>query len=137
MESTIPNKEIQIHEFRSTREVHFVDLDLAFNAHPITGDIGILTDIDAIKRSLINLIVTSFYERPFNSAKGTRIRRSLFENISPITNILMVEDIKAVISTFEPRVHLAEVNITPSGAVYIRLTIKNGGAIEFSYSLTK
>jgi phage baseplate assembly protein W len=135
MESTILNKEVQIHEFRSTREVHFVDLDLAFNAHPITGDIGILTDIDAIKRSLINLIVTSFYERPFNSAKGTRIRRSLFENISPVTNILMVEDIKAVVKAYEPRVFLAEVSVNPTGGIYIKLTVKNAGTIEFSYSL--
>lgn len=136
MEPTINNKEVEIQEFPVTTSRKYVDLDLAFNAHPLTGDIGVLVNTNAVKRSCINLIMTSFYERPFDHAKGTRIRRNLFENYSQTTNVLVAEDIKNVISHYEPRVTVKNVSFN-NGRIYMKLTIKNSGEIELSHSLSQ
>ena len=44
----------------------YVDLDLDFTRHPVTNDVVKIEDVDAVKRSVRNLINTNFYERPFH-----------------------------------------------------------------------
>ena len=60
----------------------FKDISLSFARHPITGDIAKLSDVDAVKRSVRNLINTNFYERPFHPEIGSDIRATLFEPVS-------------------------------------------------------
>lgn len=87
------------------------DLNLSFLAHPVTGDIGTLSDADAVKRSLKNLVLTNHYERPFHPEIGSNVRFMLFENISPITAISLERFIRDVITNFEPRAKLSSVSV--------------------------
>lgn len=93
------------------RAPDYVDLDLDFFANPTTKDISKKVGEEAIKRSVRNLVFTNFYERPFQSWIGSNVRKLLFENISPITSLMLIDAIKDVINNFEPRVRLIDVRV--------------------------
>jgi hypothetical protein len=57
----------------------YSDLDLLFKAHPISGDVTVKTDADAVKRAVKNIVLTNYYERPFKPSLGGNIRGLLFE----------------------------------------------------------
>ena len=94
---------------RSTRL--FKDLDLNFTRNPVTNDITKMEDVDAVKRSVKNLVQTNFYERPFRPELGCGIRELLFENYNPITGIFLKRKIEEVITNFEPRVMLNQITL--------------------------
>ncbi len=81
----------------------YSDLNLALLIHPITKDISPVTDIDAVKNSIKNLVLTNFHERPFNPTAGSGIRSLLFENASIFTAMEIKNAIEKVISNHEPR----------------------------------
>jgi phage baseplate assembly protein W len=58
----------------------YSDLDLRFDSNPVTGDVNILSDITAVKRSIVHLILTRYGERPFMDQYGSSLARQLFEN---------------------------------------------------------
>ena len=87
----------------------YKDFNLNFSRHPITGDIATLSDVDAVKRSVRNLVNTNFYERPFHPEIGSNIRASLFEPVSPIIAEMLSKHVEDLINNFEPRVELASV----------------------------
>ena len=110
---------------RATRT--FMDLDLNFTPHPVTGDLVRKYDEAAIKQSVKNLILTRNYERPFNSDLGSPIRGLMFELVTPLTAISVRRAIIDVINNFEPRVVLLEVEpvITPdSNSIYVSIVFK-------------
>lgn len=91
--------------------IGFKDISLSFKRHPVTGDIAVLKNEDAIKRSVINLVRTRVGERFFNSLLGSNIENSFFElATSDIVDPLEME-IRNVISNFEPRVIVRKVSI--------------------------
>jgi phage baseplate assembly protein W len=94
---------------RSTRI--FSDLNLNFTKNPATKDVARLTDIEAVKRSVRNLVLTNRFERPFHPEIGSSVRELLFENISPLTAVLLKDRIAEVINNFEPRAGLVDVNV--------------------------
>jgi len=94
---------------RSTRL--FKDLDLNFTRNPVTNDITKIEDVDAVKRSVKNLVQTNFYERPFHPELGCGVRDLLFENYTPITGIFLKRKIEEVITNFEPRVMLNQITL--------------------------
>lgn len=87
------------------------DINLDFEKHPLTGDIIAATDVEAIKKSLRNLVQTDLYDCPFNPDKGTSIRGSLFENFSPFTADFIRAKIAEMVDRYEPRVELQQINI--------------------------
>jgi phage baseplate assembly protein W len=87
----------------------FKDISLSFAKHPVTGDIARLSDVDAVKRSVRNLINTNFYERPFHPEIGSDIRATLFEPVSPSTANLLARHVEDCITNFEPRAELSNV----------------------------
>ena len=93
----------------------FSDLNLNFVAHPLTGDITKLTNIEAVKRSVRNLINTNFYERPFHPEIGSDVRAVLFEPVSPIVESVLSRHVQDVIANFEPRVELINVSSKANG----------------------
>jgi len=93
------------------KEIKYKDLDLSFNAHPLTGDINILEDIDAVKRSVRNLVLHDFYERPFESDIGSGVKQSLFENIGPVEIYRLRANILSVIKRHEPRATVLDIRI--------------------------
>lgn len=94
------------------RKPDYSDLNLDFMAHPTTGDVMKLTGDEAIKRSVRNLILTNFYDRPFRSFIGTNVNRLLFENPSPLTATFLKDAIKEVVNNYEPRVDVRDVVVT-------------------------
>tara|TARA_B100001057_G_C22171466_1_gene689602 strand:+ start:54 stop:494 length:441 start_codon:yes stop_codon:yes gene_type:complete len=90
----------------------FKDINLSLARHPITGDIASLTNIEAVKRSVRNLINTNFYERPFHPEIGSNVRSVLFEPVSPIVATVLERHVKDVVENFEPRAELIDVQVT-------------------------
>lgn len=89
-----------------SRQTDYSDLDLDFMAHPTTGDIVKKKGTEAIKRSLRNLILTNFYDRPFRHSIGSNAQRLLFENANHLTANFLTDSIREVIKKFEPRIIL-------------------------------
>ena len=97
---------------KSKRSIRtFKDLDLDFNRNPVTNDITKIEDVDAVKRSVKNLVQTNFYERPFHPEIGCGVRELLFEPFTPITGIFLKRKIEEVITNFEPRAVLNDISI--------------------------
>ena len=94
---------------RSTRL--YKDLDLDFSRNPVTNDIVKIEDVDAVKRSVKNLVQTNFYERPFHPELGCGVRELLFENYTPLTGIFLKRKIEEVITNFEPRASLNQITV--------------------------
>jgi phage baseplate assembly protein W len=94
---------------RSSRT--YSDLNLLFSTHPVTADVLKKTDEEAIKASIRNLISTKNYERPFHPEIGCQIHGLLFENFNKITSRVMRKTIIDVITKFEPRATIINVNI--------------------------
>ena len=97
---------------RSKRSVrNFSDLNLNFTRNPATKDVAKLYDIEAVKRSVRNLINTNEGERPFQPTLGSGIRALLFENMSPIIETLIKDRIAETINVYEPRAQLTSILI--------------------------
>ena len=95
----------------STNTRSWSDLDLDFTAHPVTKDIVLKKDVEAIKRSVRNLILTNPHERPFHPEIGSGITGVLFELVSPTTAVVLQSEIRQVITNFEPRVRLIDISV--------------------------
>ena len=93
----------------STNSRRWSDLDLDFQAHPVTKDIVTKTDVEAVKRSVRNLILTNKYERPFQPQIDGGVTRHLFELSSPMTKSNIQGAVKLAIANFEPRAEVISV----------------------------
>jgi phage baseplate assembly protein W len=105
----------------------FTDIDLNFRPHPLTGDIVKRVNDSAIKASVRNLVMTNNYERPFHSDIGAPLRRLLFELPSPLTKTMIERAITDLLTNYEPRVVLTQVQVTYSRdtyEVYVRIEYK-------------
>jgi len=87
----------------------FKDISLSFVRNPVTNDILAITDADAIKKCVINLVRTRIGERFFNSLLGSRVDDSMFELQSPETAHSVEISIKSLLKNFEPRISLSSV----------------------------
>jgi phage baseplate assembly protein W len=91
----------------------YKDLDLDFQKNTATKDIQKLTDIEAVKRSVRNLIKLNHYEKPFRPEIGSNLRAMLFENITPQINHAISKQIDLLIKNYEPRCRLVQLNVQP------------------------
>ena len=102
----------------------FKDISLSFSRHPVTNDIVVLKNEDAVKKSVINLCRTKLNERFFNDLLGTRIEESLFDlNNDDIASVLESE-IETLLENYEPRITLNDVSAVAqqdSHDLYIRI----------------
>ena len=89
----------------------YSDLNLNFTKNPATNDVARLTDVEAVKRAVRNLILTNQFERPFHPEIGSSVRNILFENITPLNAVLLEDRIKEVINNFEPRADISSVQV--------------------------
>ena len=88
------------------------DLDLDFTAHPVTKDIVRKTNVEAVKRSVRNLILTNRYERPFHPEIDGGVTRHLFNLSTPETKHDIQLAIENCIRNFEPRVVVTDVRVS-------------------------
>ena len=98
----------------STRNIRkYVDLDLFFEKKIPNNDVNTITDIQAVKRSVRNLVLLNPYEKPFHPEIGSGIRGMLFELMSPFVAAQLTKKIEDVINNFEPRARLVSVRSIP------------------------
>jgi phage baseplate assembly protein W len=91
----------------------FKDINLSFNAHPVTKDITVLKNENAIKRSVRNIVNTIPRERFFNPTLGSDVRSSLFNFVDYGTASVIQKQIQIAIENFEPRVDNLQINVFP------------------------
>ena len=91
----------------------FKDISLSFAPHPVTKDLPILKNENAIVRSVRNLVETIPTERFFNSSLGSDVQDSLFGFVDYGTASLIEDQIVTVVTNFEPRVENVEVDVEP------------------------
>lgn len=96
----------------TTQQSRWRDFDLSFEKNPVTNDITVLTDQESIKQAVKNIVLTNFYERPFQPTLGTSLRDLLFEPMVPMTLVMIQKKVSIALRNFEPRINLEEVKAT-------------------------
>ena len=96
---------------KKSARAFYKDLDLDFTRNVVTNDVVKIEDVNAVKRSVKNLIQTNHYERPFHPELGCGIRELLFENFTPLTGIFIRRKVEEVITNYEPRARLSQVTV--------------------------
>ena len=91
----------------------FTDLDLFFGRKTSDSDISKVTDVQAVKRSIRNLVQLNVYDKPFHPEIAGDVRGLLFELMTPLTSAVIARKIQDVIENFEPRARLTGVNVVP------------------------
>jgi len=91
----------------------FRDISMTFQSNPLTGDLIALKNENAIARSIRNIVFTLPGEKFFNQDFGSKISRTLFENVDDISASIIVDEIKQSIINYEPRVRLIDVQSFP------------------------
>jgi phage baseplate assembly protein W len=90
----------------------YSDIDFAFTKKPVTADVALSYDAQAVSRSIKNLLNTQNYDRLFNPDLGSQITALLFENISPTVASTLEIMISNMIKTYEPRATPQSVNVS-------------------------
>ena len=96
---------------RNTRQ--YTDLDLFFGKRASNNDIGTITNVQAVKRSIRNLVQLDQFEKPFHPEIASNVRGMLFELMTPITSLMIARMVEDVITNFEPRAILQAVTALP------------------------
>ena len=104
----------------------FKDLNLDFQQNTATKDIQKLTDVEAVKRSVRNLLSTNHYEKPFHPEIGSNLRAMLFELMTPQMNHVITKQIENLINNYEPRCRLVQVHTQP-------MFDRNGYSVQISF----
>ena len=106
------------------KQYKFSDIDLDFKINPVSGDVNILTDDVAIKRSVKNLVLTSRFERLFQPDVECRITDQLFENMDPLAEIRIEQAIRHTLTTYEKRIEVIDIIVSPNeDKNYVGVTI--------------
>ena len=90
----------------------FKDINLSFKRHPVTNDVVVIRDEDAIKRSVKNIIFTILGEKPFEPNFGSVINESLFDLNTNLSEIRVSDEIRSSLLIYEPRIDNIDVNVT-------------------------
>ena len=108
----------------------FSDFNTSFAVHPDKKDLSLKTDIDSVKQSIRNLILTDKGER-----LGCKVRSLLFENFTAQTVLLVKTTIVDTIQKYEPRAIVESVNVSgdpDNNAIFIAIlfSLINNDTIE-------
>ena len=109
----------------------FRDISMTFQNNPLNSDLIVLKNETAIARSIRNIVFTLPGEKFFNPNFGSRVSRSLFENVDEISASIINDEIRNSINNFEPRVSLIDVQIIPdfdNGAFDVNIIYRVVGA---------
>ena len=108
----------------SATKESYSDLDILFTAHPVTKDITVKKDADAVKRSVRNILLTNNYERPFKPNFGANLRGQLFELQGIGAKRKIIGDIKEALYALEPRVRNVQVAIGENNRNNVDVMVK-------------
>ena len=129
----------------STRSVRrYTDLDLFFGKKSSNSDVNEVVDIQAVKRSIRNLVLLNHYEKPFHPEIASGVRDMLFELMTPVTAQVLARKIEDTINNFEPRALLAGVEVFPdfdqnAYSVTVEFYLQNAPAelVDLSFTLER
>lgn len=107
------NKRLDRNTSTTIQQEHYSDFMNNLDLNPITGLLAKVTNEDAVKQSLKNLIYTNRTERFYNPFIGSRLRSLMFEPMDSVTQQLLSKEINETISNNEPRVEILNVIVTP------------------------
>jgi phage baseplate assembly protein W len=117
----------------------FKDVSMSFQFNPANNDIIILKNENAISRALRNLVLTSRGERPFQNDLGSRVSKLLFDNVDEFAAVSVQDEIKSVVTRYEPRVSLIDVKASPdydNNAIDVRIVYQIIGIDALPQQLT-
>ena len=97
---------------RTRSQEFFSDFTRNLDQIPGRTDLSRVVNENAVRESIFNLVMTDRGERLFQPNIGCDIRGSLFENIDPSSILILKENIKSTIKTYEPRCNLRDVEVT-------------------------
>jgi len=106
-------KDAQANNDISRNVRQYSDLDLFFGKRVVGSDVNKVTDVQAVKRSVRNLILLNTYDKPFHPEIAGGVREMLFENMTPMVAAVLARKIEDVIENFEPRARLVSVRALP------------------------
>tara|TARA_B100000508_G_scaffold115683_1_gene94840 strand:+ start:214 stop:573 length:360 start_codon:yes stop_codon:yes gene_type:complete len=86
---------------------------LSFSPHPVTKDLPILKNENAVRRSVRNIVQTIPTEKFFNPLFGSDVYQSLFDFVDYGTATVIEDQILTSIRNFEPRVENVRVEVNP------------------------
>lgn len=121
----------------------YSDIDMNFTRNVGNNDVYTKKNEEAIKQSVKNLIMAKQFDRPFNPALSSQVNDLLFELWTPLTKFSMIHVIKDVMTAYEPRIKVDNVDITEqldSDALYVTLyftIINTSRQVEYSILLTR
>ena len=99
---------------KSDRNVRqYADLDLFFGKKASNNDVSEITDIQAVKRSIRNLVLLNTFEKPFHPEISSGVRDMLSELMTPVNAAILSRKVQDVIENFEPRARLVAVKSIP------------------------
>lgn len=108
---SIVNKKSLTSNYLGKISRYFKDISFNFSLNPVTKDVVILKNEEAIKQSVKNLILTKINERPFNPTIGTDTTSYLFELHSKVSANALIEEIEQVLLDNEPRITLEKIEV--------------------------
>lgn len=111
MIGSITTKRALTSEFLGKSSRTFKDISFNFTKNPITNDIVVLKNEEAIKQSVKNLVLTKINERPYRPYLGTNTTSYLFELGPEVAANSLIEEIENILITYEPRVQLERIDI--------------------------
>lgn len=106
----------------------FKDFSLTFKSHPITDDLQVVKNENAIKQSVRSLLLTNKGERLFNADIGTRLRELLFEPLDYASASIIESEINDVLRAYEPRINTTRIDVIPNSS-------EDGYDVELEYQI--
>lgn len=108
----------------------YSDLDFMFNRKPVTNDVALSYDAQAVIRSIKNLLLTNHYERLWNPDLGSNLNALLFELVTPLSANSLQREIRRIIENYEPRANIKEIMVSPlpdknSYSLYLSFFLEN------------
>ena len=104
----------QLQNTSSSNTRQYIDLDLFFQRKIPSSDVNTITDVQAVKRSIRNLVLLNPYEKPFHPEIASGVRGMLFELMTPFVAAQLTKKVEDVINNFEPRARLVSVRSMPN-----------------------
>lgn len=93
------------------KSLKITDISYNFLPHPVTGNVSLVKNKDAIKQSIKTLLFLNLYEKPYNADINVGLKYYLFENINIIDSQTIKENIRNVLETYETRIILNSVEL--------------------------
>jgi phage baseplate assembly protein W len=100
-------------EIQKRVSLGFKDINMSFKKNPLTNDLIVVKNENAIAQSVKNLVLTGRGERLFNPNIGSGLAQALFENIDVISASQIQSEINSLLRDFEPRINLTDVKVDP------------------------